>query len=133
MSFGFIGIWMIVLGLVSGTVIHQPAAPAATIQPEVTQASDLSANTLASCLNKSGAILYGAYWCPHCADQKEYFGAAVSGLNYVECDAKGPQGDPDLCQSEGIEAYPTWKMPGKPSLQGAQTLQQLAAWSGCES
>ena len=34
--------------------------------------------------------MYGAYWCPHCAHQKELFGAeAWSLIPYVECSLKG--------------------------------------------
>jgi len=28
----------------------------------------------AECLNQKGAVMYGAYWCGHCKDQKKMFG-----------------------------------------------------------
>jgi hypothetical protein len=37
-------------------------------------------------LNKRGAKFYGAYWCPHCTNQKRLFGEeAQSAVPYVEC------------------------------------------------
>ena len=32
---------------------------------------------LAKFMTNEGMVLYGAYWCPHCKDQKELFGDAV--------------------------------------------------------
>jgi thiol-disulfide isomerase/thioredoxin len=28
----------------------------------------------AECLKSKGAVFYGAFWCPHCQDQKKLFG-----------------------------------------------------------
>lgn len=86
---------------------------------------------LADHLSATGAKMYGAYWCPHCAAQKEYFGAAAGQLPYVECDPEGFNAQPDLCQAEGIEAYPTWIIDGQRYL-GSQTLGKLARLSGLE-
>jgi hypothetical protein len=30
----------------------------------------------AKCISAKQAKMYGAYWCPHCAEQKEMFGGA---------------------------------------------------------
>ncbi|HEY9888334.1 MAG TPA: hypothetical protein V6D02_08030, partial [Candidatus Obscuribacterales bacterium] len=35
---------------------------------------------LAQHLTAQGATMYGAFWCPHCADQKELFGEAVDDI-----------------------------------------------------
>ena len=41
---------------------------------------------LAQCLADKGATFYGAYWCPHCNNQKLSFGnKAAKKLPYVEC------------------------------------------------
>jgi hypothetical protein len=41
---------------------------------------------LAQCLADKGATFYGAYWCPHCNNQKLAFGSRASKkLPYVEC------------------------------------------------
>ncbi|HEY4504811.1 MAG TPA: hypothetical protein VJI73_03495, partial [Candidatus Paceibacterota bacterium] len=31
-------------------------------------------DAFANCLKDRGAIFYGAFWCPHCANQKKLFG-----------------------------------------------------------
>ncbi len=50
------------------------------------------ATGLAKHLSASGAKFYGAYWCPHCADQKAMFGQAAALLPYIECDPRSPAG-----------------------------------------
>ena len=43
--------------------------------------------------------MYGAFWCSHCYDQKDDFGAqAMADFPYVECFPEGWQkvGVPDL-------------------------------------
>src|SRR3989344_3569664 len=30
----------------------------------------------AQCLTDNGAKMFGAYWCPHCSDQKKMFGSS---------------------------------------------------------
>ena len=42
----------------------------------------------AKCLTEKGFKEYGAYWCPHCARQKELFGDDISNVNYFECEDK---------------------------------------------
>ena len=87
---------------------------------------------LADHLTQTGAKMYGAYWCPYCALQKEYFGGAVSRIPYIECDPEGFNTQADLCQTEGIQAYPTWVIEGDRHL-GAQPLGRLAHLSGFDS
>lgn len=87
---------------------------------------------LAEHLSETGARMYGAYWCPHCAVQKDYFGGSASRLPYVECDPEGFGAQAALCDEVGIEAYPTWVIEGDRYL-GAQPLSQLATLSGFES
>lgn len=84
---------------------------------------------LAEHLSNTGATMYGAYWCPHCARQKQTFGHASVLLPYVECDSRGPNPQVDLCNAVGINAYPTWEINGQFYL-GAQPLAQLAELSG---
>lgn len=86
---------------------------------------------LADHLSATGAKMYGAYWCPHCATQKDDFGGAVNHIPYIECDSEGFDAQPELCQAEGIEAYPTWVIGGDRYL-GTQTLGKLARLSGFE-
>ncbi len=87
----------------------------------------------AKCLSSRGAVMYGAYWCPHCAEQKATLGGGLPHIKYIECDAKSPDGRPELCQKANIQSYPTWIMPRQNPLIGSQTLAELSTWSGCPS
>ena len=87
---------------------------------------------LADYLTETDAKMYGAYWCPHCAAQKDYFGGAASRIPYIECDPAGFDAQVELCDSVGIEAYPTWIIKGEYYL-GAQPLGELATLSGFDS
>ncbi|MBD2183662.1 vitamin K epoxide reductase family protein [Planktothrix sp. FACHB-1355] len=85
---------------------------------------------LARYLKEAGAKEYGAYWCPHCHEQKELFGKeAAAELDYVECDPKGKNPRPQLCQSAGIKGYPTWEINGQ-FYEGVQDLNKLADLTG---
>ncbi len=86
---------------------------------------------LAEHLSTIGAKMYGAYWCPHCARQKQLFGDAARLLPYVECDPRGANPQVDVCNAVGINAYPTWEINGGFYL-GAQPLTQLADLSDFE-
>ncbi len=46
------------------------------------------ARALAAHLGRVGAQMYGAFWCSHCAEQKEAFGKGAP-LPYVECFPEG--------------------------------------------
>lgn len=87
---------------------------------------------LAKCLSAKGAKMYGAYWCPHCADQKKMFGSAFQFIKYTECDPKGPNADAQACQTAAIESYPTWMIPDGERLNGTTSLKDLAKWSSCQ-
>lgn len=80
---------------------------------------------LAKFTAEKGMVLYGAYWCPHCKDQKKMFGDAFQYVDYVECDPKGANANPDECTAAGIEGYPTWIYQGQ-QYSGAQSLSQIA-------
>jgi uncharacterized membrane protein len=94
------------------------------------QAEDLQAKALAIHLAKSGAKMYGAFWCPHCKQQKSYFGASAERLPYVECSPDG-QNAPQAkeCADAGIKSYPTWVINGK-HIEEVMTLKQLADATG---
>lgn len=86
----------------------------------------------AACIADSGAKFYGAFWCPHCADQKKVFGNSVDLLPYVECSEPDGQSQTQECIDAGITGYPTWELSGGERLNGTQTLQKLAEKTGCE-
>lgn len=97
------------------------AAPsAAATTPEASLAQHLAA---------TDSAMYGAYWCPHCADQKAMFGEAIDQVPYVECAADGDNAQPDLCSAKGIQAYPTWEIDGQ-LYPGVKSLEALAELSG---
>lgn len=84
---------------------------------------------LARHLTASGVKLYGAYWCPHCVDQKALFGQAASLLPYVECDGRSPEGRPAECAAAAVRVFPTWDINGT-RYEGVLSLERLAALTG---
>lgn len=110
-----------------------------TAGPAITTTSGPSEIALAQHLSSIGAKMYGAYWCPHCNDQKELFGKeAFASVNYLECDPAGQNSQTAACQAIAPQVqeqtgqsfgYPTWEVNGK-YLTGTQTLQELADASG---
>jgi uncharacterized membrane protein/glutaredoxin len=92
-------------------------------------AASAYAEGLAKHLAASGARFYGAYWCPHCAEQKRMFGEAARYLPYVECDPRSPEGRPEECRRAGVRAFPTWVIGGR-KYEGTIPLEELAKLSG---
>jgi len=86
----------------------------------------------AQCLSDSGTKMYGAYWCPHCENQKKLFGSSFDYAPYIECDPLGDDAQPELCKSQAIEGYPTWIFPDGTRRSGEIPLRTLAALSDCE-
>jgi len=84
---------------------------------------------LARHLADMDAKMYGAYWCPACKEQKARFGEAADQVPYVECDARGFQARPDLCERVNVRAYPTWVI-GEARHEGVLTIADLARLSG---
>lgn len=86
----------------------------------------------AECLTEKGAEMYGAYWCVACKRQKGLFGKeALKKINYIECDAKGPNGNPDLCAAKNILSFPTWIFADGSMNSEVMTLAELAEKTGC--
>lgn len=88
-------------------------------------------DTLAQCIKDSGATFYGAFWCPHCQDQKKEFGNSARLLPYVECSTPDGQAMLQSCQQKGVQSYPTWEFADGTRVVGTQTLQELADKTGC--
>lgn len=89
-------------------------------------------DAFAQCVSDKGAVMYGAYWCTHCQNQKEMFGKSWSYINYVECDSRGNNAQPEICEAEGIKGFPTWKFGNGEVIEGEITLRELAFRTGCE-
>lgn len=88
-------------------------------------------DTFAQCLTDKGVKMYGAYWCSHCKEQKDLFGDSSSKVTYVECADQGSSATRQVCKDAGVESFPTWIFPDNSRLVGAQSLEDLAAKSGC--
>ncbi|PSR16051.1 hypothetical protein C8255_19875 [filamentous cyanobacterium CCP3] len=97
--------------------------------PSTTDATSSYEAQLAEHLATTGGVMYGAYWCPHCADQKAMFKESAEQLPYVECAADGDNPQPELCQQKGIAGYPTWEIGGQ-LYPGVRSLDELADLSG---
>ncbi|MFA7253584.1 MAG: hypothetical protein WC107_03440 [Patescibacteria group bacterium] len=89
------------------------------------QYDDAYVEKLAKFLNSEGMVMYGAYWCSHCNSQKKMFGDAAKYLDYVECDPKGQNANPDECTAQGIDGYPTWVYKGQ-KYSGERKMSELA-------
>jgi len=85
----------------------------------------------ASCLKDKGAIFYGAFWCPHCQNQKAMFGNSSRLLPYVECSAPDGQGQNPVCKEKQITGYPTWIFADGSKESGEVALQKLSEKTGC--
>lgn len=82
---------------------------------------------LSLCLKEKGAKMYGAYWCPHCQNQKKEFGASFKNILYVECSEYEKE-----CTAAGVEKYPTWIFSDGTKVEGEQDLEAIAKKAGCE-
>jgi hypothetical protein len=90
----------------------------------------------AKCVNESGATFWGAFWCPHCQNQKARFGKSAQYLPYKECSTPDGKGQTQACTDAGITTYPTWDFK---SLTGTTTeritgeieLVDIAAKTSC--
>jgi len=84
------------------------------------------------CLGQSGAVFYGASWCPHCRNQRATLGDAMDHVRYVECsDPAAPEQSASACKSANVHSYPTWIFRDGSRLSGELSLSTLAAKTGC--
>ncbi len=119
------------IGLGWATSTSRPEATTGPGMPiPVVSASTPATMALAEHLTATGVVMYSAYWCPHCHDQKELFGKeATAKLKIVECAPDGHNSQAALCATKNIQGFPTWEIKGKLD-SGQKTLAQLAAMSG---
>ncbi|MDF0552084.1 hypothetical protein [Kamptonema sp. UHCC 0994] len=98
--------------------------------PPITTTSGQDEMALAAHLQSLKVKMYGVYWCPYCHAQEELFGKeAFAMIEYIECDPKGKNAQPNLCRAANITGYPTWEIDGK-FYRGMQFLDELANASG---
>ncbi len=92
---------------------------------------DTSYDAFTTCLADEGAVMYGAFWCPHCQDQKEMFGDSIDLLPYVECDPNGKNAQAQLCVEKGVKSYPTWIIDESKVEVGLQSFEALSELTSC--
>jgi hypothetical protein len=83
------------------------------------------------CLKDKGALFYGAFWCPHCQNQKAMFGKSAKLLPYIECSTPDGKGQLQTCKDKKIDGYPTWEFADGSRLSGEIPLTQLSEKTGC--
>ena len=120
---------LLILGVIA-TVLIRSGSNGTPIEPG-------KYDVFAQCLEDKGAVFYGAWWCPHCNDQKKLFGTSAKLLPYVEC-YKYPDTKNQLpvCRDKKIASYPTWLLADGtqiPNENGAGvTLKTLAEKTSCQ-
>lgn len=90
-------------------------------------------DAFAHCLGDRGVKMYGAWWCPHCTEQKEKFGASFEYAPYIECGVKGDlKGQNPVCKEDGIKHFPTWQFPPTGErVERVFSLEELSDRTGC--
>ena len=115
-----------------GVIILLAAAFLAYGQYQQKPQSDPRLAGLAKCIKDSGASFYGTFWCSHCQNQKEMFGAEASDLPYVECSTADGRGQLQVCADKEITGYPTWIFSDGTRASGSLSAEDLAARTGCQ-
>jgi hypothetical protein len=88
-------------------------------------------DAFAKCLTAKQAKMYGAFWCPHCEEQKEKFGSSFQYAPYIECGIKGSKGIEPVCTEAGIKRFPTWIFADGRRVEGEHELEFLGEQTGC--
>ena len=100
------------------------------VQP-VSSADKQNLDGFAKCLASKNVLMYGSFWCLHCDDQKELFGASFKFVPYVECSIRGSREMTFPCKSAQIRQTPTWVLANGERLIGLQPLKTLSEKTGC--
>jgi rubredoxin len=98
---------------------------------DVPEQPDTALEVFAHCLTGRGVTMYGAWWCPHCQNQKKQFGSAFSFIRYVECSSPGKQDALPVCQAAKINGYPTWIFGDGSRIEGEASFETLAQRTSC--
>jgi hypothetical protein len=88
-------------------------------------------DSFAKCLASKQAKMYGLYWCPHCIEQKQMFGAAFHHVPYVECAIKDSREEATECKVAGVKLFPSWQFGMEPPREGVLSLEALSDKTGC--
>ncbi|HEX4103973.1 MAG TPA: hypothetical protein VHZ04_00640 [Candidatus Paceibacterota bacterium] len=87
-------------------------------------------DAFAKCISHTSTTFYGAWWCPHCHEQKNEFGDAAQYLPYVEC-ANPDESETQQCKDDGVVEYPTWVYPDGSTSTGVASLELLSEKTSC--
>ena len=90
------------------------------------KANSAALDAFAQCVAGKGLVMYGAYWCSHCQNEKKAFGDSFKHISYVEC-----ADNPKQCTDKGVTGFPTWIFPDGKKLEGEQGIVGLAKATGC--
>jgi len=102
------------------------------VSPPITNVSSKEKVDFAKYLSNNKIVMYSAYWCPHCTDQKQLFGKeAAEELIIIECAKDGKNNQYKLCQEKGIEAFPSWEINDQ-IYSGTRSLRELAVMTNYE-
>jgi len=88
-------------------------------------------DAFATCLAAKQVKMYGAYWCPHCAEQKEMFESSFQYVPYVECGVPGSREEAQACKDAGIKHFPTWQFGDGARQEGTLPLPDIGKRAGC--
>lgn len=102
---------------------------AGSVAGATTEKNDDYLDNLTSSMTEKGMILYCSFESADCKDQKALFADSFKNINYVECDAAGPDANPDECLGQNVSNYPTWGYNGQ-FYYGVQSLSNLAKTIG---
>jgi hypothetical protein len=119
----YIYIILVVL-VVAGLIVARNASP-----NDATRVTKYDG--FAQCLSDAGAIFYGAFWCPHCAEQKNLLEKSTK-LPYIECSTPDGKAQTQQCIDEGIQGYPTWKFANGDVVDRVMQLSELSEKTNCE-
>jgi len=92
---------------------------------------DPKMDAFAKCVSSKGAKMYGTFWCPHCAEQKELFGDSFQYITYVECGIPGSRQITQECKQLGLKRTPTWIFADGQRHEGKMELNDLSKQTGC--
>ncbi len=123
-TYVYIALFVFVIG---GIILVKMNTEKASNDP----ASLTSMDVFAQCLSDAGAKFYGAYWCPHCQNQKAMFGKAAKKLPYIECSTPDGQAQLPICKDAGVTGYPMWSFADGSTINGEAELDVLAEKTAC--
>ncbi len=118
-----IGVAAVVAAIAIGSfVVHTMNAPV--------NAGEYDA--FAQCLTDKGVAMYGAWWCPHCQNQKKLFGSSFKNIKYIECAQPGnANAQTQECADAKINGYPTWVFADGPRIEGEASFAALRDRTAC--